>query len=262
MNFEFDDRGTGPALLFFPGSYSTASAWRGVQKALSGSYRLMSTSLPGYGATPEMRSLSDSTIDRMTDFVAQVVSRAGEPVHLVGHSFGGLSLFAAVLHQKVSAESLITFEANPVVTRPVSGEYPWVDHVRNVSHQFETAHINGDTDAAGIIIDYWSKAGTFDALPEAVKSHCRQTAGANVLDWRAALSFSPFIAEYAAMTIPTTLVRGEHANPAIIGLSAEIADQIEHSRLEVVSGADHFLISTHPEACAAVIDRHMQNVLA
>ncbi len=47
MTFEFEERGEGPALLFIPGSYSNGAAWRGIQKALQGSYRMITTSLPG-----------------------------------------------------------------------------------------------------------------------------------------------------------------------------------------------------------------------
>lgn len=42
MKIDFDDPGIGPALLFPPDSYSTGVAWRAVQKALGGSYRMIS----------------------------------------------------------------------------------------------------------------------------------------------------------------------------------------------------------------------------
>ena len=60
MTFEFEERGEGPALLFIPGSYSNGAAWRGIQKALQGSYRMITTSLPGYGRTVEIRNKTTS----------------------------------------------------------------------------------------------------------------------------------------------------------------------------------------------------------
>ena len=58
-------------------------------------------------------------------------------------------------------------------------------------------------------------------MPEPVQSYCRTTVASNILDWRAAAGFTPTIAEFAALDMPCTLVRGEHANPAL----AEVTDR-------------------------------------
>ena len=129
MDFDFIDDGTGPALLFLPGSFSAYAAWKGVQKALKGTYRLVTTSLPGYGDTPEIRDATTDNIERVTDFVAEVVARSGAPVHMVGHSYGGLVIYASVLSGKVTPESIVTFEGNPVFSRHTGGPFPWApDH--------------------------------------------------------------------------------------------------------------------------------------
>ena len=261
MEFDFTDTGTGPALLFLPGSYSSQAAWKGVQKALQGSYRLISTSLPGYGATPEVRGDDVRDTDLMTSFVAQVVRHIGEPVHLVGHSWGGLVAFAATLGGKIAPLSLITFEANPVFSRPSEGAFPWLKGVLDANERFDAAHAAGDPDAAGIIIDYWSEPGFFRSMPEQVRGYCRSTASTNILDWRCAAGFTPVITEYAAIEMPCTVVRGAFANEAITDISDAISDVLPQGSLRVVDGAGHFLISTHAAECAALIDAHMAQVL-
>lgn len=258
MTFEFEERGEGPALLFIPGSYSNGAAWRGIQKALQGSYRMITTSLPGYGRTAEIRNETVSDMTEMSDFVAMVVDRVGEPVHIIGHSYGGLAIFAAILSGKIAPESIITFEANPVYSQPVQGDFHWKEQAKEIGQRLEQAFAAGDADAPGLIIDYWSKPGTFAALPEAVRNYCRDTVYSNILDWRTAMGFTPGLLEYAAIKSPVTIVRGAYANQAIVDLSEAIAAQIKDSALHVVPGADHFLISTHPVQCAALIDMHMQ----
>ena len=59
-NIDYDEQGSGPTILFVPGSWGTRSAWRGVMAALGGSFRLVTTSLLGYGGTAERRTEATS----------------------------------------------------------------------------------------------------------------------------------------------------------------------------------------------------------
>lgn len=128
--------------------------------------------------------------------------------------------------------------------------------------RFEAAFAAGEPDAAGLIIDFWSKPGVFKAMPQPVQDYCRSTAYTNVLDWRSAFGFNPFISDYAAIEVPCTIVRGEHAIQPMIDISDRIARQIRDAALLEVAGAGHFLISTHSQSCAAIIDDHMENYAA
>jgi pimeloyl-ACP methyl ester carboxylesterase len=256
-DIDFIDTGTGPILLFLPGSYSHFSAWKGIQKALKGSYRMISTSLPGYGGSKEIRGDAVQDMSLMSNFVADVISRVGEPVHLIGHSYGGLVSFAATLSGKASLLSLITFEGNPIFSRIEHGEFSWRASTLDMVQRFEAAYASGSPDAAGIIIDYWSKPETYSSMPQQFQDYCQSRVFTNILDWRSAAGFRPHFSEYAAINVPCTLVRGEFANQAIVDISDEISREIPDSSLHVVEGSNHFLISTHPEDCATIIDNHM-----
>ena len=123
FNFDLTDTGHGTAVLMLPGSYATPAAWRGVQESLKGEYRIVSTSLPGYGTTPEVRPVSDADIGHLIEFVGQVVETIGEPVHLVGHSWGAQLALAATLSERISPLSIICFEANPIFAQPTDGAF-------------------------------------------------------------------------------------------------------------------------------------------
>jgi pimeloyl-ACP methyl ester carboxylesterase len=114
----------------------------------------------------------------------------------------------------------------------------------------------GETDGVRII-DHWSQPGTFAAMPEAFQDYCRSTVFTNILDWRSASGFTSAITDFATVDVPTTIVRGQYANQSIVEISANISQQIDGCVQKVVSGSNHFLISTHPRECAAIIDAHM-----
>ena len=112
---DFVEAGEGATVLFIPGSYSTPAAWTPIQKRLPAKYRMVSTSLCGYGATDEVRTREQTSIECEVDIVAAVARRAGGgPVHLVGHSFGGTVALAAALYRRLTVASLSLFEANPL----------------------------------------------------------------------------------------------------------------------------------------------------
>ena len=257
MHFDFKDTGTGPILLFVPGSYSNYSAWKNIQQELKNSYRMISISLPGYGGTPEVRADSADDMSAMSAFIADVVEHIGEPVHLIGHSYGGLVTFAATLARSVKPLSLITFEGNPIYSRYPDIDYPWLAATLDMSQRFEESYASGDPDAAGIIIDFWGKKGDFQAMPERFRDYCRSTVYTNILDWRTAAGFKPHFSEYSAIEVPCTIVRGEFANQAIVDLSDAISLEIPDNNLHVVEGSGNFLISTHPTECAKIIDGHL-----
>ena len=52
---EYREQGDGPVLVLVPGSFSTGAAWKGVAQALGRPWRIVRTSLSGYGETDERR---------------------------------------------------------------------------------------------------------------------------------------------------------------------------------------------------------------
>jgi pimeloyl-ACP methyl ester carboxylesterase len=108
---DYDVSGAGPTIVLVPGSCSTGAAWRPVMAAWGNCFRCVTTSLLGYGGTPERRTLRDPSIWHEVDIVERVVRKAGGPVHLVGHSFGGLVAIAVALRNRVPLASLAVIEA-------------------------------------------------------------------------------------------------------------------------------------------------------
>jgi pimeloyl-ACP methyl ester carboxylesterase len=257
---DYQESGEGAAILFVPGSFSTPAAWTGLQKGLPQDYRFVSTSLCGYGATDETRSLDDLGIEHEVRVVAAVAERVGEPVHLVGHSFGATVALAAALAGNVEVRSLTTFEANPVPLVRERGRADLFEAVQQMSAGFEAAHNAGERDAAGRIIDYWGHDGAFAAMPEAVQEYCRATTFANVLDWRTDYSFDAPMSEYGELSMPVLLARGGLANPVMVEITDALQASMPNARAAVVDGAGHFLISSHARDCAQLLTEFLADL--
>ena len=250
---DYQETGSGPAVLFVAGSFSTPAAWGGMQKRLPPGYRFIGTSICGYGATGETRSLGDFGMAHQVRVIAAVAREAGAPVHLVGHSFGGTVALAAALAGAVEVLSIATFEANPLVIMRERGRTDLFAATHAMSAAFEAAYHDGERDAAGRIIDFWGGAGSFAAMPEPVQDYCRATTFANVLDWRTAFAFEATPADYARLSMPALIVRGGLANPAMVAITEGLAASLPDARSAVVDGASHFLITSHADDCARLL---------
>jgi len=254
-NFPIDcvDSGEGPALLFLPGSYSTPAAWRPVQRLLAPNWRMLTTSLCGYGQTAETRSARDHGMPHELRLVEALARRAGGPVHLVGHSFGGTVALAAALSGKIDVASLSLFEPNPMDILPERGPDSLYAEGLRMSQDFERAVAAGERDAPGRVIDFWGGPGVFAAMPEAVQAYCRATVGTNVLDWHTDFGFSVSAVDCARLKTPVLLVRGGLANDAMVKITEALVACLPDVQAEVVEGAGHFLVTTHAPVCAELL---------
>lgn len=248
-----DPGGDGPVILFVPGSFSTPAAWRPLQKSLPPEYRCVATALRGYGATAETRQVGDHDMVHETRAIGAVADRIGRPVHLVGHSFGGTVALASALAGVVDVLSIATFEANPLYLMQVAGRTDLSADTRRMSDAYEAAEAAGEADAPKRIIDFWGGDGAYDSFPEAVQDYCRQTAHANVIDWHTCFGFHAEPEAYAALNVPVLLARGAHTNDVIVTITDQLAKCIPGARTEIVENAGHFLISSHPQDCAALL---------
>lgn len=257
---DYVETGTGPIVFFVPGSYSTHGAWRQIQRMLIPSYRMVGTSLCGYGGTSETRTRDDFDMRHEVRIVEEVARRAGGKIHLVGHSFGGTVALAAALGGTTDVASVSVFEANPLALLREPPNEALHEATRELSRQFEAAVDGSDPDAAGLIIDFWGGAGTFAAMPEPVRKYCRETTCANVLDWRTDLGFDAGSSHYATLNIPVLLVRGARANPAMVAMTEALRQALPDARAEIIPGAGHFLVTSHSSECAALLTAFLAEV--
>jgi pimeloyl-ACP methyl ester carboxylesterase len=255
FQIDYTEYGSGPAVLFIPGSYSTSAAWRPMQKALPDAFRVISTSLCGYGDTSETRTLQDFRMEHELRIIKTIAEHVGEPMHLVGHSFGATVALAAGMSKEIDILSLSLFEANPVDILQATGQTELFNQTQEICNALEASHFAGNIDAPRIVIDFWDGAGAFDGLPEAARLFCQSHALTNVLDWKTFNSLAAGVTDYQGIEIPTLLVRGSESNPPMVALTDTLGDTIPDNQIVVIEGASHSLIMTHAQECADTLLR-------
>jgi pimeloyl-ACP methyl ester carboxylesterase len=253
---DYDECGAGPTIVLVPGSCSTGAAWRPVISNLNGQFRCVTTSLLGYGGTDERRSASDPSISHEAEALESVIRKTGGPVHLVGHSFGGLVALVVALRCQVELASLVIAEA-PAMEILRTDESRHYRVFREMTEAYFTDFSNGNVGAIAAMIDFYGGVGTFASWPPRVRAYAEQTTPVNILDWASAYGFPLEAASLAAVRIPTLVLRGSASHPAIQRANALLSERMRGAALATIAGAAHFMIATHASEVARLIAQHV-----
>jgi pimeloyl-ACP methyl ester carboxylesterase len=255
---DYDVCGAGPTVVLVPGSCSTGAAWRPVIASWEGQFRCVTTSLLGYGRTAERRTAQDPSIFHETEILESVIRRSGGPVHLVGHSFGGLVALAVALRNRVPVASLAIVEAPAVELLRACEEHRHYHAFRRMTEAYFADFENGNKEAIASMIDFYGGAGTYASWPSRVRSYAAETTPVNILDWASAYGFALSEAALEAVKIPILVLRGGLSHPAIQRANELLGTRIRDASLVTVAGAAHFMITTHAADVARAVAQQVR----
>jgi len=257
---DYDETGTGPTVVLVPGSCSTGAAWRPIMAHWENRFRCVTTSLSGYGGTDERRTALDSSIAHEADIIEAVIRHTGAPVHLVGHSFGGLSALAVAQRRRVSLRSLTIIEAPAPELLRMMFEHEDYFSFRKMTDEYLAAYKAGDAAAISQMIDFYGGEGTFAGWPQRARDYAIETTPVNLLDWKSVYGFTLTPALLASVRLPTLVLMGAKSHPAVKRANRLLGQCIPNAAVTRVADAAHFMISTHAKEIAHVIAQHLAGV--
>ena len=259
--------GTPVVLLHCTGS--SGNQWRAVADALLAGplaagqdvrgYRLIMPDLRGYGASDPLSGRGPMRLADDAAIVRALAEDAGEPVHLVGHSYGGAVALSAALHAPEWLCSLTLIE--PAAFFLLRGGSPTdgllLEDIAEIGDRVRGGVVTGEYRAAlERFVDYWSGDGAWRSMePEARDALCRRIA-AIALNFATATGEKTPLEAATRIRVPTLLLHGSRSRPIARRIVERLTWTLPNATLREIQGAGHMLTLTHPIPIAPAIGAH------
>lgn len=255
--------GSGPGVVCLHANASSGAQWRGLSDLLAPRYRVLAPDCYGAGKSPDWPSRTEMSLADEVNFLEPVLSSAGSPMALVGHSYGGAVALMAALHNPGPVRALAVYEPTlfslvEAQSAPPNG----VDGIRDAVHAAGACLDEGDPDsAARHFIDFWMGEGSWASTPEARKPAIAQ-AMVNVRRWAHALMTEPTpLQVFARMDIPVLYMTGSTSAESAHAVARLLVPVLPRVRVVEFDGLGHMAPVTHPDGVNAQIAQFLGEVL-
>lgn len=256
------EAGAGPGVVCIHSNASTSGQWRGLMDVLAPRFHVLAPDSWGSGKSPEWPSDRVITLHDEVALIEPVLERAGAPLTLVGHSYGGGVALRAAIERPDRVRALALYEPTLFALIEQQGPSPNdADGIRDAVARAGTALDAGDRDtAAGIFIDYWMGAGSWAATPDNRKPAIAES-GANIRRWKHALFTEPTpLSAFRKLDVPVLLMTGKRSTVSahgVVRLLKGALPRVEYVEFEKLG---HMGPITHQEVVNASIDTFLVNV--
>jgi pimeloyl-ACP methyl ester carboxylesterase len=243
--------GEGPPLVLVHGTVSDHSRWAPVLPAFEQRYTVYAIDRRGRGGGGDS---DDFAIEREFEDVAAVVDSLGEPVTLLGHSYGGLcALEAALLSRNVRALALYepSFEVGVEIYSP------------EVIERLETLLQAGDRDGV-VATTARQVAGQPPEVVEYMRSQPAwqtRVAVAHTVprELRAAKTYRFDPERFRDLAVPTLLLNGSESPPGYRMAEEAVDEALPDSRIVVMPGQGHGAMDTRTALFTAEVLRFAES---
>ncbi|WP_395056411.1 alpha/beta fold hydrolase [Polaromonas sp.] len=257
------ETGSGPAVVCLHSNASSSSQWRGLMDILSPRFRVLAPDCYGAGKSADWSSDQTISLDDEVDFIDPVLRAVGEPLFLVGHSYGGAIALKVALRDPRRVRAMVLYE--PTLFSLIDAESPppnAADGIRLAVQAAGQALDDGDSSrAAKHFIDYWMGASSWDTTPESRQAPIKASM-VNVRRWGHALTTEPATLQtFRDLDIPTLYMVGKSSPPSALGVARLLTAVLPRVELMTFDGLGHMGPVTHPErvndAIADFLDRRV-----
>lgn len=232
------------------GSAGSPRQWQRLGERLGERYRVVSPGLIGYPDGPAWPGERSVTLDQEAAWVERWLDGAGEPVHLIGHSYGGAVAVKVAQRRPERVRSLVVYE--PVLLRLLTGDA--LTEILTLAGETERGCQTGEPAAAGrAFVDYWSGQGAWQRMSAVQQGAVTQRMHKVVAEFHALSADGTPGSAYARLPMPILFLSGTLTRAP----TARIARVVQNfmpgaSRIEM-PGLGHLGPITHPDAVNTLI---------
>ncbi|WP_296431906.1 alpha/beta hydrolase [Yoonia sp.] len=246
---DFIEAGSGEKVILVHSSVAGAKQWRSLMDALAGDFHVIAINLFGYGKT---RAWDDGNLQRLEDqarLIEPFLPTAGNQISIVGHSFGGSVAMKAAALFKDQMNRLVLIEPNPFYLLSKYGRMEAYEEAVSLRDLIKTNGRAGTWEiAAERFADYWTGAGSWNAMPEDRKTKFSHALKPNFHEWDAVMNEQTSLSEWERdLPKGTTVLSSADTVKSIAEIVALMKENVPGWNFERIKKGGHMAIMTKPE---------------
>ena len=249
------EQGAGTPVVFLHSGVGSAGEWRDVFSLWPTGYRLIAVDAFRGGSGPGLPG--HRTLDDYADQVYAVVSHVGQPIHLVGFSWGG----ATALHVAATAPTAL---ASLAVIEPEAYSFlkaddgPAFTALRNLCDRWRGHVQAGDWYAAfEEFIDFYNGRGSFAAWPAARRDAFLEDQRTRGDLWDVLFKAPITAGSLASVAVPVHVIEGSATSVVDRAICDVVLRSVQHARRSVIEGAGHMMPLSHAADLTRVLVRQL-----
>lgn len=252
LTYDEAGRGGEPVVLVHA-SASAPTQWCTLLDSASLTHRrlrLLAPALVGYsGSRYRHTAVQDASLDvgALAAFIDAVAPH--QPVHLVGHSYGGAAALALACAWSDTdrVQTLTLIEPARFNLLRHLGYDALHDEIRTISHhQIALTEYGSNEAAARSFIRYWSGRDGWDRMPPAARQKLAAAMPRVASEWRQIWRWDHDLAEVSAVRCPVQLITGGRSTAAALAVSQCLRALLPDARCRTIAPAGHLAPVTHP----------------
>jgi lipase len=248
------EQGSGTPVVFLHSGVGSAAEWRDVFARWPTGYRLIAIDAFGSGSGPGLPGRR--TVDDFADQVHAVMDHVGEPIHLVGFSWGGATTLhvAATAPTGLASVAVIEPEAYSLLT---ADDGPPFATIREMRDRWRARVRSGDWFAAfEEFIDFYNGPGAFAAWPAARRDAFLDDQRRRGDLWDVLFDAPITTGSLEAIRIPVHVIEGSATSIVDRVICRAVRRSVRHHRRSVIKGAGHMMPLSHPNELTRVLVQH------
>jgi len=251
--------GTGPMVACLHSSGSSSGQWRRLIEEQQAFHRFVAFDFHGHGRSPDFAG-DTYALRAESEAVLQGLPRSSEPIHLVGHSYGGAVALDLAFRHPGRFASVTVFE--PVLFGLLDPGWAEFREITSVGQSIVRAARAGQLRvAAATFIDYWNGTGSWNALAAEHQDRVCLRIVAVARHFEALFANPLPFDRLRDLRVPTLVLLGDRS-PAPARAVGQCLGAMPFARVEVLPGVAHMGPITHPEEVNPRIARHLRAVSA
>jgi len=254
------ERGQGQPVVMLHSGGMSGRQWRRLGDALEKTHRVLAPDFLGSGDNPLWPSETPFDFSLDVDALEELLANAG-PVHLVGHSYGGLIALTFARRHPERVRSLSVYDPVAFGVVRAANDLEGAGDLERIERDpiFVDDARGGDERWFELFVDYWNGPGAWKALPPPARDSFLRVGRKVFYEVRSLMRDRTPASAYAAISAPALLLGGEKSPAAARRTLALLASALPHATSKTIAGAGHMGPISHSDEVNAAIVAHVKS---